>query len=503
MAEGHIGVPANKVASLLKNTSYVMVAEAGKPVLAFALVFFISHTLGQNGVGAYTIILTFAALFELVATAGLCPLITRTVAANRSQIPYLLNGCVGVAAAAAAIVVPAMLLILRWFHYSQEISSAIELLAITILLATIQQYAIAFFEGLQAMRLRAIVSSLDTFGKVGLGLAMLALAKGVPGIIHAYVFTRFLSCIIAIWVLSKRVDLHLDLRMIRAATPKMFRAGVPFLCMTVTSTIFWSITTLVLSKLASTSEVGQYNAGYRIMDILRNVLNSYLIALLPAMSASFANNLDELRGDCDRSLKYLALITVPIATGVCVLSSKIVVLVYGPAFASSGPILQVLVWTLVLFCLGLVFARVLIASHNQVADLYCNLGALAVNVLVGTYLIRHYGPLGAGFTTLISLFAFVVLEGAVVAKKLFRFALWRSLAQAAAASAIMAAVITLLGGAPLFLLILAGVIVYAVVLLSIGTFTRTELSVLGAIVKKTFQALKRSAVLRVLTATGE
>lgn len=492
----------NKAAALLKNTSYLMVAEAGKPILAFALVFFISHRLGQNGVGAYTIILTFAALFELFATGGLCPLITRTVAADRSRISYLLNGCVGSAVVASSLAVPAMLLILRWFHYSQEISSAIELLAVTILLATLQQYVIAFLEGLQDMRLRAIVSSLDTVGKVGLGLLMLALAKGVPGIIHAYVCTRVVSCAVAVWVLSKRIDLHLNVRMILAATPKLLKAGQPFLCMTVTSTIFWSITTLVLSKMSSTAQVGQYNAGYRIMDILKNVLNSYLIALLPAMSASFASNLHDLRRDCDASLKYLSLITVPLASGICVLAGKIIVLVYGPPFAASGPILQVLVWTLVLFCLGLVFARALIASHNQVADLYCNLGALAVNVAVGFYLIREYGPLGAAITTLISLAAFVVLEGAVVAKKLFRFAVWKSLGQAASASAVMVAVITLLHGAPLGVLILLGAGVYLVVLLAIGTFSRTEISAFTGLVRARVSAVKRSAVLA-LSKTAE
>src|SRR5215467_12144489 len=97
--------------SLLKNTGYLALAEAAKPALSFLLIVILSRMLGRDGVGSYTIILTFTALFELIGTVGLGPILTRGIAADRSRLMEYFNGAVWVTLAASAVLVPVMLLI--------------------------------------------------------------------------------------------------------------------------------------------------------------------------------------------------------------------------------------------------------------------------------------------------------------------------------------------------------------------------------------------------------
>jgi O-antigen/teichoic acid export membrane protein len=203
---------------------------------------------------------------------------------------------------------------------------------------------------------------------------------------------------------------------------------------------------------------------------------------LPMMSASFIKSREQFRQDCNASIKYLTLLTVPMATGISVLAPRIIDLVFGHKFSSAAPVLQILAWTVCVFSVSMVFARVLTASHHQMLDLYCNVAALVVNVTLGWVLISHYGPSGAAISTLISLFTFGSLEYFFVARKLFRAEVLAPLARSAGASALMGLCLVYLKTVPLFAAIPLGVVIYLAVLLGTGTFSPAELRTVRTIV---------------------
>ena len=80
-----------KAATLLRNTAYLLGAEITRPALGFLLIVYLSRSLGVSGIGSYALILTFAYVFEIVATLGLIPIIVREVAVDRSRAPYFLR----------------------------------------------------------------------------------------------------------------------------------------------------------------------------------------------------------------------------------------------------------------------------------------------------------------------------------------------------------------------------------------------------------------------------
>jgi O-antigen/teichoic acid export membrane protein len=485
-----IRVPGMKqLGTMIRNTSYLALAETVKPALSFILILVISRVLGRDGVGSYTIILTFTGLFELIATVGLGPLIVRGIAADRSQLSFYASGAVGVALLASAILLPLMLLILRAMNYPAEIALGIRLLACTLLLAILQQYLLSTCEGLQKMRLRAALSVADTAGRLITGVFMVMQGYGVMGIIEGMVLVRAITTVVASVVVVRRTGLSLDYRVMLRSSVGLARAAVPFLLMTIASTVFWSINTLMLSKLSRVEDVGTYNAASRITDVTKTFLFSYQIVLLPIMSASFVRSREQFRQQCNASIKYLALLSVPMATGISVLAPRIVPLVFGQNFAPAIQVLQVLAWTVCIFSIALVFARVLIASHNQVLDLYCNVAALGINIVLGWILIHSYGPSGAAIATLVSLTAFGVLEYCFVASKLFKAEVLVPLARAAGASAVMGFAVVHLNRLPLLVAIIVGSLVYLTALICIGTFSLTEIRAAGDLIARRTSAL--------------
>ena len=480
-----------KLKRVLEGTSYLMLAEAAKPLMSFLLILVISRQLGREGMGAYSIILSVTAMFELIATAGLPQLIVRGIAADPESLCYYASGGVGVALLASSVVLPVMLLAVRALNYPADIAAGIRLLTCTIVLTTAQQYAIAICEGLQNMRLRAIVSTLDTLGRLVVGVCMILRGNGVLGVIQGMVIVRLCATVIAIALMAKYATISFDRRMMLRHSYKLLLAGLPFLLIVVTNTAFWSTNTIMLSKLSTVENVGVYNAAYRVMDILKNILASYLIALLPMMSASFARSPAELKQDCDVSLKYLTLTTVPIATGISMLAPRIILLIYGAKFAAATPVLQILIWTVCAFCLALVFARVLIASHHQLFDLYCNCAALVFNVAVGWPLIHRYGSLGAGIATLLSLVFFGAIQYTVVVRRLFRPVVFEPVAKAVLASLAMALVIYLIPSWPMGLTIPVGAAVYLCALIGLGTFSKHEVTAFSQLAADMSESFRR------------
>lgn len=465
----------SRLGTILKNTSYLALAETVKPALSFILVLVIARMLGREGIGSYTLILTFTGLFESIATVGLGPLIVRGIAADRSKLSFYMSGAVGVALLASAVLVPLILLILRAIDYPPEIALGIRLLVWTLLLAILQQYVTSICEGLQNMRLRAVLSVTDTAGRLITGVFMVLQGHGVLGIIEGILVVRAITTVMGFVVVAKHTVLSLDYRLMLRSFAGLARAGLPFLLMSIASSLFWSMNTLLLSKLSTMEDVGIYNAAGRIAVFLRNLLYSYQIVLLPMMSASFVRSREQFRQECNASIKYLALLTIPMATGISVLAPRIIRLVFGHNFDPAIPVLQVLAWTVCIFSIALVFARVLVASHNQMADLYCNVAALVINVLLGWVLIRSFGARGAAVATVVSLAAFGVFEYCFVASKLFKAEVIVPLARAVGASAVMGLVIVHLKGLPLVAPILIGSLVYLTVLICTGTFSSAEI----------------------------
>jgi O-antigen/teichoic acid export membrane protein len=185
----------------------------------------------------------------------------------------------------------------------------------------------------------------------------------------------------------------------------------------------------------------------------------------------------------------MAIVSLPISTGVAILAPQIIRIIYGHKFDGAVPVLAVLSWTVSAFTISLVFARALVASHNQLWDLWCNTGALIVNIVAGFLLIPRYGPVGAGFAGLISLASFGLFEYLALSNRLFRPVVFAPLVRTLLSCLAMAAALYPIRSLPIVLTIPAGAIVYSIALFVTGSFTPDEITFLRAAIT---QRLRRN-----------
>lgn len=202
------------------------------------------------------------------------------------------------------------------------------------------------------------------------------------------------------------------------------------------SIINYNFDAVLLGFLAGATSVGWYSAAYKPVTVALAMPLTYFAGLFPALSSAYATNKDEFHGIVSRSLRLAASLGVPLGVGCAILAEPIVLLLFGPAYTQSVPVLRILVWSVVLVILRGTFHQAMNAANRSGVDLRCAMVSAGLNVILNIGLIPRYGMTGAAAATLASEIVWVTMvtnrvNHYVVRVNLFAY-LWRPLLAGAA-----------------------------------------------------------------------
>ena len=217
-----------------------------------------------------------------------------------------------------------------------------------------------------------------------------------------------------------------------------------------------------------------------MMEIAKVLPQSICLALYPAVSHAAAYEPERLRRLGADTLRFLWVMTLPIAVGVTILARPILLFTVGDAFLPATTVLYVLIWTIVPYAVTRYYAFVLVAANRQRVDLLLNVVMALVNVLLNLVLIPRYGALGAAIATLISVAMFAAGQCLYMLRYLpdHLAALLRCRARQSPAL-IMAGFAWVCRDLPVLLVIVAAAVLYFVILLVSRYFVLEELRVFG------------------------
>jgi O-antigen/teichoic acid export membrane protein len=122
--------------------------------------------------------------------------------------------------------------------------------------------------------------------------------------------------------------------------------------------------TVILSIFAPLSEIGAFSAANAILLIV--YVSSWLFGsiLLPEM-IRLSSNSAGLKIYANQWMRWLLLITVPGALLLALAARRAIVLLYGPAFASSGAVASVMVLACPLILLNAVYTSLTVATNSR------------------------------------------------------------------------------------------------------------------------------------------
>ena len=251
-------------------------------VLAMVFSGALGRTLGASDLGLYYLIGSFAGFAFVLADGGQQTYVTREIA-RRTEQSSLFLGTALVLRAAGVSLVTILSGVAVWALGYDAITCLYTLAFIAVCLPFVfaQAYGMVF-RASDRMDFDAWVSVANKIASLGFALAVLALGKGLPGVLAAQALAGLLALAVAIWLYRRagtgplRYDPEVA-RKIVAGGAAVFTAGL-------TTAIHPYMNAVMLSKLAPADVVGWYAAANTIFGTL--IAPSLIIA-----TASFPRTL--------------------------------------------------------------------------------------------------------------------------------------------------------------------------------------------------------------------
>jgi O-antigen/teichoic acid export membrane protein len=388
---------------ILANAISILAADVVNRGTTFVLYALVARYLGAFEFGQLSLALTLFYTFQVLAAAGLRTLVVREVAKDKGKTSvYLVNGSVTVVATCVVSIV-LLVAFVKVMGYGRSTASLILLLSLGLLPAALATLYEALFQAWEKMHLIATATVPANLAKASVAFLAVSHGSSLHQLASVILLTQ-MTIAVAEWRLLRRhiaqpksrVDLRFSLLILRSSTP--------FLGIDVTVALWASVQIVLLSALASETEVGLYSAAAQVLVPVALLFQSLTQAMFPIMCRRFEQDCRDLKQVAEAVLVCLLAAAIPISGILFVFADQVIALLYhGDKFRAAVPVLRILVWGVVLGAITQALGQVLLAGRREVVTLRIVAVNAVVSFVLGLLLIDVFGPLrGAALATLIA-----------------------------------------------------------------------------------------------------
>jgi O-antigen/teichoic acid export membrane protein len=465
--------------SIARNVVFKGAGEILVRLLAFAFVVFVARSLQAADFGALNFAYSFPLLFIVFADFGFNPLLVRELSRSPENGARVFSNLLALKLLLSAAYLLAVFIGLRILAPAPAFASTTYLLAGFMLLNSFTEFINAVFQARQQMHLDSGVMTWQKLSLLGFGLLALALGWGLYGVAGAYLASGACGLAAAIWILTRRRFLPGSWRLDRAFLRYAFRQALPLTLTTLFINLYFRIDMTLLAKLRPAAEVGWYGAAHKCIEVLMLVPAVLVVSSFPGFSRLYLEDRERLGRAAHRLLRLLLLLALPLAAGAALLGRPLMMLVFGPAFAPSGPALGWLAAALGFIFLNYPLSYLLITGERQTVNAVVSGAAVLVSVGANLLLIPAYGYLGSAAAAALTEGVLLAAYAAAVHRFLFPLPWAGPLLRTAAATAVMTAVVWLLRSSPLWIPVAAGGVVYTAAAWLLRAVDRDDLGLLA------------------------
>jgi O-antigen/teichoic acid export membrane protein len=462
--------PVALATSILRNSVALMAVGFLAKGMGLVLAVLIARFLGPSSMGMFAVLFSIALLVEYVAPLGLPDVLIREVAARPGERVRLWKQAARLAFA-ASLVPAATFLVAAWL-YREDASIRGSLLALApgIPCATMALVAQSVLQGMEKMLYITWTTFLTRVASLVALVLMLLQGMGVESAFISRVLFQASTAAIFAWLILRDAPGTAD-----TGRPGIALARtLPFAVNRVLTESTTRAPLLLMPILFTLADIGIFDAADRIRMTLGIMVAVATTAIMPALSRSFADRSDDRHALVSFGVKYVCVILSVAALAISIFADVIVRLLYGPEFAPSALLLQVLIWTQVLVATDFVMKQAMIANGREYAVVGRALAGLACLTALVLGLGRFFGLVGAAAGVLTSAAFTLWLDARYLARESMLHEAARFLGRPLACAFLAGGVLLALDGANPFARLAAGIGAYALAAAALRLVPRAE-----------------------------
>jgi O-antigen/teichoic acid export membrane protein len=500
---------------LLRNAAALLVSQVITWSLALALTVFLPRYLGAANVGRLILASSIWAVATVLITFGMDVHLTKEVARYPGRLRKLLGTSLALRGALFVLGLAGVLVYAKIARYPAETVLMLWIIAAASLFSVFSNACQAVLQGVERMEYMAYggvagkaVYSLGAIVMMAAGLNVYAVAAMAVGgaLVTLLVQLVFVARLPAGPATSPGSGGRLlgrdNLRPTWSQARQMLRASIPYLLSDAFVVIYMQVDVVVLSLMLDERAVGWYGSARQLFGTLLFVPTIVVTAIFPTLSRLYASESGgeaatggeatrTLRQYMRRSFDLLMLLSVPIGLGIAVIANPLVVTLFGPGFANSGPVLAVLGVVMILTSQNMLVGRFLVATDRQrqwiAAQAVMGLATIALDLVLVPWCQTAFanGALGGALSYVVTELALLAVGIVLLPKGSLTMRNASVAARSLAAGLVMVAATWWLRDRFLLIPIAVGAVVYVLALWALRAVPAEELRYIRDVVAST------------------
>lgn len=474
---------ANQVKTIFANMSWLMVSQILTSVFAFVWTILTARYLGPSDYGVFGTAVSFSTIFGVFATFGIFTYLVRAISTDFENEAKYLNNTLSLKIFLAIFYLTIIFFAAFFLGWNRYVIGFCMLFAFEYLIKTFHDVFFSSFQAHEKIKYQAITNIIITVLTFIFIIVVIVTDFGLLGIAFAYIIANIIALIYAIYALRKHIikpKLAFDFAFYKV----LLKAGIPFALTGLFYTIYYSIDIVMITQFASTYDTGLYNSAYKLISVLTLFYSIYSSVIFPVMSKMFKDEKDLLHFSFVKSIKYLSLVTIPIAVFTSLYGYDLIG-IYGAEFIEAGGVLKILIWTVCFLFVNGACSLILNASHEEYSVTKIYSIAAVFNVILNLILIPKYSVYGASVATVLSEILILILEMYMI-KKIGQIpdrGLLYDIVKICVASLVLGIVLYVFNF-NLWIAMAVSIVVYFVSIILLKTFDQEDIAIVKQIIGK-------------------
>jgi len=340
-------------------------------------------------------------MFQVLGDLGTGMLVIRDIARDKRSTGKYLANYIPIKITLSFFMFASIFAVINLLHYPNDTTVVVYIIGLSLALSQLSSALISIFHAYERMEFSALLGVVERAVIVSLGIPMLFLGYGLTKLVFVFLVGSIVKLMLSLFIVSKifiKPKIEVDLTFWK----QMLQQSLPFWVHTVFVSIYFYIDTVMLSLMKGDEVVGWYSAAYNLLSALIFIPAMFTASIFPVFSQFFKDSINSLKKSYEKSVKYMLIISLPIAVGTTIIADKIIWFIFTEKFTESILALKILIWAFPIIALKGILHDLLGAIEKQnVLAKTSALGAI-LNVGLNALMIPRLSLYGAAIATVIT-----------------------------------------------------------------------------------------------------
>ncbi|MFV9503985.1 MAG: flippase [Oscillochloridaceae bacterium umkhey_bin13] len=341
--------------TIAKNASVMLVSQVVTWSLTLVFSIVLRRFLGPEGSGHIVIANSIWLIIGVFIGFGMDMFLTKEIARNPKRAADLLGTSYAIRTGFYIVGIAIVLAYSQWIGYSTETMILIQVVGVAALFNQLAGASRAALQGFETMEYISLGEISSKVVNMLLGIGVLLMGWRELAIAWVMVAAALVMFVLQTFFLIRRHRLRtqVDPAMMRP----MLLSSLPYMATVFGMIAYSELSVLTISMQVSVMEVGWYGAAMQIFGTMLFGTVVFSTVTFPAMARSHIENPARMPEVLRQNLALILLLSVPIGFGLMSIAQPLMLLLFGPEFAPSGQILQVLGLVLIFMYLNVLFGQ--------------------------------------------------------------------------------------------------------------------------------------------------